>query len=199
MPANLGDTTTEAAGLALKIGSAAADAISFVADLGEELPLVQPVLKTLRVIDEKVKITKSNSEELAALHQRCVHITACFIVKCRRVSSGLDVAPLEDCIKAVEKLVSCCSRRSTLSRVLKASSDKEEILRLKGRIRELEGDLSLAGIAMLERMSIRQEANHEVVIANQQSILQHLPKPPTKLAQVPKGTPVRKSWRACHP
>lgn len=45
-----------------------------------------------------------------------------------------------------------------------------------------------------ERASIRQAANHEEVIANQHSILQRLPKPPTKLAQVPKGTPIRKSW-----
>ena len=48
MAANLGDrnTTAEAAGLAVKIGSAAVESIS-CGDLGEELPLVQPVLKTL--------------------------------------------------------------------------------------------------------------------------------------------------------
>lgn len=154
MAADLGDTTAEAAGLAVKISSAAVDAILFVADLGEELPLVQPVLKTLRAINEKVETAKNNPEELAALHQRCAHITACFIVKCRRDSSELDVAPLEDCIKAVEKVVGRCGRRGMVSRVLKASRDKDEILRLKGRIRDLEGDLSLAGIAMLVGVSV---------------------------------------------
>lgn len=149
MTADLGDTAAEAARLALKIYSAAADAVSFVADLGEELPLVQPVLGTLRVIREKVDTAKSNPEELAALHQRCAHITACFVVKCRRCSSELDVGPLVDCIDAVEKVVGRCSRRGLVSRVLKASSDKDEILRLKERIGDLEGDLSLAGIAML--------------------------------------------------
>ena len=38
----------------MKIGSAAVEAIS-CGDLGEELPLVQPVLKTLRAINEKVE------------------------------------------------------------------------------------------------------------------------------------------------
>lgn len=45
-----------------------------------------------------------------------------------------------------------------------------------------------------EQVSTRQAANHEAVIASQHSILQRLPKPPNKLAQVPEGTPVRKSW-----
>lgn len=149
MTADLGDTAAEVARLALKIGSATADAVSFVADLGEELPLVQPVLKTIKAIREKIDAAKSNQEELAALHQRCAHITACFIVKCTRDSSELDVAPLEECTKAVERVVGRCSHRGMVSRIIKASSDKDEIFRLKERIGDLEGDLTLAGIAVL--------------------------------------------------
>lgn len=149
MAGDLADATAEAAHLSLRISSATADAISFVTDLGEELPLLQPVLKTLKFIREKVEIAKSNVEELETLHERCVHITACFIVKCRRGASELDVTPLEDCVKAVEKAVDRFSRRGKLWRALKASSAKDEILRLKERIGDLEGDLSLAGIATL--------------------------------------------------
>lgn len=149
MAGDLVDATAEATQLAARMGSAAADAISFVTDLGEELPLLQPVLKTLKAIREKVEIAKSNREDLEALHQRCAHITACFIVKCRRDSSELDVAPLEDCVQTVGRAVDRFSRRGKLRRVLKASSDRDEILRLKERIGDLEGDLSLAGIATL--------------------------------------------------
>eukprot|EP00903_Cladosiphon_okamuranus_P014799 g13708.t1 len=194
MPADLDDCAAEATRLALKIGSAAADAMSFVADLGEELPLVQPVLKTLRTIRDKVETAKTNPEELTALHHRCAYITACFIVKCRRNSSELDVAPLEDCIRAVEKFVGRCARRGVVSRVLKASSDKDEILRLKERLRDLEGDLSLAGIAMLEKMGKSQAETQRDILANQAAILDHLPMPPAKLASIPKGMPAPKSW-----
>ncbi|CAM9183793.1 unnamed protein product, partial [Ectocarpus sp. 4 AP-2014] len=41
MAADLADATYEAAKIASKMGSAAADVILFVADLGEELPLLQ--------------------------------------------------------------------------------------------------------------------------------------------------------------
>lgn len=43
-------------------------------------------------------------------------------------------------------------------------------------------------------MSIKQAANEEEVVANEQKIFQHLTKPPVKLAIVPTGTPMRKSW-----
>lgn len=145
---------TDAKTLALMIGSAAADAMLFVADLSEELPLLQPVLKTLRGIREKVETAKSNPEDLAALHQRCSFLTACFVVKCRHNSSDLDVTLLEDCVKEVEEVVKRCSRRGTVSRILRASSDKGEILRLKERLGDLEGDLSLAGIALLVSVAL---------------------------------------------
>lgn len=149
MAAELADATAEAAKIASKMGSAAADAILFVADLGEELPFLQPVLGTLRIIREKVETAKSNPEDLTALHQRCTFITACFIVKCRNGSSDLDVSPLEDCVNAVGKFVERYRERGKISRVLKAIGDKGDMLRLKERLRDLEGDLSLAGIASL--------------------------------------------------
>lgn len=159
MSADLGDAPTEAKKLALMIGSAAADAMLFLADLGEEFPLLQPVLKALKGIREKVETARSNPEELAALHERCTFITACFIVKCRHNSSDLDVVPLEKCVKEVGNVVERCSRRSTVSRILKASSDKGEILRLQKRLGDLEGDLSLAGIATLVSSSLGRVAS----------------------------------------
>lgn len=151
MAADFNTARDEATKLAMKMTSATADAMLFVADLTEEFPLLQPVLKTLKSIREKVEAAKSNSEDLAALHQRCAFLTAFFIVKCRQNVSDLDVGPLEDCIKTVGKVIDRCSRRGTISRFIKASSDKDEILQLKGRIGDLEGDLSLAGIATLVR------------------------------------------------
>ncbi|CAN0161211.1 unnamed protein product [Ectocarpus fasciculatus] len=61
------------------------------------------------------------------------------------------------------------------------------MLRLKERLRDLEGDLSLAGIASLVRMGKKQEETHEL-------ILRQLPRPPAKVANVPKGTPTHKGW-----
>ncbi|CAM9205126.1 unnamed protein product [Ectocarpus sp. 13 AM-2016] len=194
MAADLADATGEAAKIAAKIGSAAADVVLFVADLSEEIPLLQPVLRTLRIVREKVETVKSNPEDLTVLHQRCTYITACFIVKCRHGSSDLDVAPLEDCVNAVEKFVERYRKRGKISRVLKAIGDKGDMVRLKERLRDLEGDLSLAGIASLERMGKKQEGNHEELLANTEKILRQLPKPPAKVANVPKGTPTHKSW-----
>ena len=63
MPADLSEAGAQAASLALKMGSAAVDAITFMAGLGEELPVIEPVLKTLTAIREKVETVKSNREE----------------------------------------------------------------------------------------------------------------------------------------
>lgn len=149
MPTELGDAAVEAANLALKMGSAAVDVVSFMADLGEELPVLNPLLKTITAIREKVETVKSNREELHALQQRCTYVTACVIVKLRQgpsSSSGLDVTPLKDCIDAARTFTERCSQRRKLWRVLKASSDKDELATLNARVDRLAGDLSLAGI-----------------------------------------------------
>lgn len=140
-----------AAKCAREVSSAAVDAVSFVAELGEGLPLFQPVLKTLTAIRENVKTVISNREDLAALRERCAYITACVIVKFRKGSSELDVAPLEDCIRAAGTLVDHCGRRGKLLRVVKASSDRGEIAALNTRIRALESDMGLAGISVVGR------------------------------------------------
>lgn len=140
-----------AAKRAREVSSAAVDAVSFVAELGEGLPLFQPVLKTLTGIREKVKTVISNREDLAALRERCAYITGCVIVKFRKESSEFDVAPLEDCIRAAGALVEHCGRRGKLLRVVKASSDRGEIAALNARIRALESDMGLAGITVVGR------------------------------------------------
>lgn len=43
-------------------------------------------------------------------------------------------------------------------------------------------------------MGKKQEGNHEELLANTEKILRQLPKPPAKVANVPKGTPTHKSW-----
>lgn len=155
MAFDLEEGAAEAATLALQIGSATADAISLVAELGQELPVISPVLKTLAAIRAKVESVKSNRDELKALNERCAYITARVILKCKRSpTSGMDVAPLADCVGGVEKFVGRCSRRGRISRVLKASSDREEIAKLNARVDQLSGDLGLAGIATLVSFSL---------------------------------------------
>ena len=151
MAGGFGDAGAQAADLALRIGSKAADAASFVVELGEELPFISPVLKTLVTIRDTVGTVRSNREELRALEERCTYVTACVVVKRRQNSrSEIDVTPLDDCVKAVWKFVERGSRRGRVSRLLKASSDKDEIAALNARVDRLTGDLGLAGVAILE-------------------------------------------------
>lgn len=146
----VGDAAIEAK-LALKMGSAAADVVLFMSELGEELPLLQPALATLALIRQKVETVQSIPEDSAALHERCTYLTACVIVKCQRVSSETDVAPLDACLKEVAKCIEHCGKRGRVSRVLKASHDKAEIARLNASLDRLSGDLGLAGIATVEQ------------------------------------------------
>lgn len=154
MATELSDAAVEAASLAVKMGSAAVDMVSFLAELGEELPVISPALKTLTAFREKAETVKSNQEELVALEQRCTYMTACVIVKCKQnpsPGSGLNVTPLKDCIEAAGKFAERCSQRGKLWRVLKASSDKDELAALNARVDRLTGDLGLAGIATVSR------------------------------------------------
>lgn len=151
MAADLSEAGEQVASLALKMGAAGGGMITFMAGLGEELPVVGPLLKTLMTIREKVETVKSNREELAALQERCTYIMACFIVKCRRnPSSEIDVDPVEGCVEGALEFVERCSQRGKVSRVLKASGDKDEIAALNTRMDRATGDLGLVGIAVLE-------------------------------------------------
>ena len=152
MAGQLSNAAGNVAGIALKLGSNAADTMSFVADLGEEMPFMSPVLKMLTAIREKVETAKHNREELKALGDRCTYFTASVVVNFKENrSSQIDVAPLEDCMKDVRGVVERSSRRGRFSRVVKASSDKDDIAQLNARIDRLAGDLGLASNAILER------------------------------------------------
>lgn len=143
---------SKAATIALKLSSGAADAISFVADLSEELPILSPVLKTLTAIREKVQTVKHNRGELKALEGRCMYVAAFVVVKLKENhSSHMDVTPLEDCIKDVGEVVERCSRRGRFSRAVNASSDKADIAELNAQIDRVAGDLGLASTAILQR------------------------------------------------
>lgn len=151
MAAAVGDAASEAAKLALKMGSAAADVVSFMTELGEELPLLKPALATLALIRQKAETVQSIPEESAALHERCTYLMASVVVKCRRVSSDTNVAPLDACVKEVAKCIERCGKRGRVSRVLKAAHDKAEMARLNASLDRLSGDMGLAGIATVEQ------------------------------------------------
>lgn len=145
------DATAEAAAaLAMKMGSAAVDASSLFTDLGEELPILRPVLLTLKAIREKVETVQENREELAALRERCNYVTAFFVARSRESARPqMDVGPLKDCVEVAEKFIERCSGRGGLSRVLKASRDKGELAGINARIDRLAADLRLSGIATI--------------------------------------------------
>ncbi|CAM9357053.1 unnamed protein product, partial [Ectocarpus sp. 4 AP-2014] len=206
MAADAGDAAAAAAKLALKMGSAAADTIALMAELGDECPYLGPVLKALTAIRETAENVKNNKEELQALHRRCVYLTAYVVVKSRQSSClEMDVTPLEQCLEAAGEIVKRCGGRGKMKGMLKASRDKDEIARMKADIRDLEADLSLAGVAilegqttdfraMVERMGKIQAATQEMILANTESIIDRLSKTPAELAKIPKGTPICKSW-----
>lgn len=148
MPEKIEGERAEAASLACKMGSAVVDTITLMAELGEELPVIKPVLKTLKTVREKVDTVKNNREELASLRERCIYITACFIVKLRQSPSwGAKVRLLEQCLKGAEDLVGRCSQRGKFSRMVNASRDKDEIAGLNARVDRLTADFGLSGIA----------------------------------------------------
>ncbi|CAN0075431.1 unnamed protein product [Scytosiphon promiscuus] len=195
MAATAGNAAAEAARLAIEMGSAAVDLVSFMACLGEELPVMNSALKTLKTIRVTVESVRSHMEEIEVLENRCTYMTACFIIKCRQnPSSTMVVTPLEDCMEEVENFTRRCSRRGKLSRVLKASSDKDEIAELNARLNRLTGDLGLAGIATLEGKIDGMTAILERMGKNQDAVVAHIERTAPKLANVPKGTPTRKSW-----
>ncbi|CAM9912040.1 unnamed protein product [Ectocarpus sp. 12 AP-2014] len=92
-----------------------------------------------------------------------------------------------------------------MTRVLKASSNKDDIARMKADIRDLEADLSLAGVAILEgktsdlratveRMGKFQAATQEMILTNTEIIIDRSSKTPAELAKIFKGTRICKSW-----
>ncbi|CAM9267893.1 unnamed protein product [Ectocarpus fasciculatus] len=193
MPPALNDVAAETTKLAVKIGSAAVDGITVMAGLCEELPAVEPLLKTLRIIRETMETVKSNREKLAALDERCTYLTANVVVRCRQniPASEIDVFHLEQCINTVGKLVDACSERGKVSRVFKAKEVDREINGLNVRLDSLTSDMGLAGVAtaIVKIDKIAASVDAQTVMIG--SLLPSQ----TKTAKVPRGTPLRKSWQ----
>ncbi|CAM9765044.1 unnamed protein product [Ectocarpus sp. 12 AP-2014] len=166
------------------------------------------VLKTLTAMRGAVETVQQNRDELAALEKRCTYMTACVIVKFRQIphaGSGPNVTPLEDCVTEAEKFAERRKKRRMIWKIVKVFSIKDELATMNTRIDRLLGDLGLAGIAtvlgevvdskgILEQMVQNQAAARKELLANQEIIIDRLPKPPIKQAHVPQGTPTRKSW-----
>ena len=129
MAPGFGEAAAQAASLTLKIESATVDTITFRRAWGEELPVIEPVLKTLAAIHERWRRSKATRRSWR-LYKRSARITACFIVKSRQNrSSDMDVAPVEveGCVEAALRLAERCNQQGKVSRVLKSSSEKAEI------------------------------------------------------------------------
>lgn len=152
MTAELSDAAAKAAKLALEMGSSAADAITVMEALGLELPFLEPVLKTIQTIREKVDTVKRNRDEVESLEERCTYTTACVIEKHRLMpDSEKDATPLQNCVDAVEAFVELCGgMNNSLGQVAKAFNDTDEIAGLNARVDRLAGDLQLTGIVAVE-------------------------------------------------
>lgn len=144
------DAVFHAANLALRMGWATADAATVIADVGEGLPWVGGVLTTVRTIRDKVETATSNKIELDSLQERCTYMIACVIVKCQRCSSEIDVNPLIQCVRQVDRVVERCGRRGRFTRFIRSKEDKDEITELHHRLGNLTTDLSLSGIVAVE-------------------------------------------------
>lgn len=142
------DSAAEAAMRALTMDSTTANAITFGVDLGQELPFLGPVLKTINALREKASTVKRNRKELAAMEKRCTYITVCVIEKHKQMPTfEMDLTPLENCVEAVESFAGLCkdNRRGQCTRWLNASNEQDTIAGLNARIDRLSGDLQLAG------------------------------------------------------
>lgn len=74
MTANASNAASEAPSTAYKMGSTAADIISFMARSGEEIPAMKPALRALKIIRATTETATSNREELAALGRWCTYM-----------------------------------------------------------------------------------------------------------------------------
>lgn len=144
------DPVAKAANLAKRMSKAAFSLALFMAEFGEEFPMIKPVLSTIWTIREMATAAKSNREEPEALEERCTYLTPCLVVKHGQDSTlAKDVSLLEGCIKEVGNFAGRCSRRRKFSRWRNASSDKDEIPSLNTGLDRLTGDLGLEQIATL--------------------------------------------------
>eukprot|EP00903_Cladosiphon_okamuranus_P014791 g13702.t1 len=196
MATDFSGAAAEARSLAQRIGSNAADVISFAAELGEELPFIKPVLRTLQAIRQTVETVRHNRKELKVLEERCTYITACVVVRCKRnPRSEIDLAPLEACVKEVEKVVDRCGGQGAWNGAFKARSDKGELAGLNGRVDRLASDLGLAGMAILEgKVDFIKERLERVNMIQEEATASNLQRSKVRLAKVPTSTPVSKSW-----
>lgn len=131
--------------LALRMSSGDANAMPFVAGLGEELPLLNPLLTTLKVIGETIDNMSNNREDLIELYERCMYVTASVARLTDNPMSQTDLTPVKDCVEAVRAVVERYSRRSKFLRIMKASSDMDDIAKLNARIDRVTVDLGLVG------------------------------------------------------
>lgn len=144
------DDALSAADVARRMGSTAADIVSFIADLGEELPVLSPALKTMKVIREYIEATEGNKGDVEMLVGRCSYIVACVIVKCRRDSSAISIDRLAEWMKKVEAFVGRYSRHGRVWKFLRAKALRQEICDLNWRITDLTSDAGLAATAVVE-------------------------------------------------
>lgn len=161
------DVATEAAKLALKMGSSASDLASFPTDLGEEFPWAGAMLKTLAVIRTKEEVANTSggagleaTTTTMALLQRCTAMVASAIVERTRAPTELDVTPLVECLAEVDNLMGHCRgrRRAMATGIRKRirfednnKGDERIAANLHTRMADLARKMGLVNIVEVER------------------------------------------------
>lgn len=135
---------------------------SKLTDFREEFPgKLRAVLETLKSIIDKVDTTVDNYvDELKELRDRCIYVTACVSVKCRRhgrcsessfASGGVNLRPLVECLREVNVLAERCGgRRGRFWKALRASATERSIAELHRCIEALTRWMGLDGIVIVQ-------------------------------------------------
>ena len=129
-----GDEMMDVTKLILNTGSTAIDVAALVSEVGREMPMASAVLTAFLAVQNNFETVRANKENLEGLRERCSYLTASVVQKCRGSSIGLNLTPLEDCLRDVAEVVKRCGGRNNMMKVLKAASDKGEIENLNKRL-----------------------------------------------------------------
>lgn len=123
--------------------------------LGEEVPLIGMVCKTVVKVRSVVDTTRSNRQELAALTARCERLTGDVVTKwVEEKSSPFDLDALLKCLKDVKRLAEQCSYRGCMSWAIRCAHTNDiagQIKSLNDRISDIVADYTLAGVTQIVR------------------------------------------------
>ena len=117
------------------------DDVEIEKNLGDVLPIIESILKTLKAIHGKIETVRENKEEIRLLADRCDYLAISAILQCKVDPSVRDLKYLNCGVFDLDQLVDKCNELRRF--------DWDEMGKLEGRIDGLIQDASLDGVAAL--------------------------------------------------